>query len=74
MWAIEARSAAIANHCFTVPINRVGRESFPNDFTSGDGRPGILCQQFRTLDVSETNTIRKFNALNFAVVEKQNRK
>ncbi|WKX93867.1 hypothetical protein Q1695_011269 [Nippostrongylus brasiliensis] len=39
MWAIEARSAAIANHCFTVPINRVGRESFPNEFTSGDGRP-----------------------------------
>ncbi|KAK6738530.1 hypothetical protein RB195_020561 [Necator americanus] len=38
MWAIEARSAAIANHCFTVPINRVGRESFPNEFTSGDGR------------------------------------
>ncbi|KHJ99645.1 hydrolase, carbon-nitrogen family [Oesophagostomum dentatum] len=39
MWAIEARSAAIANHCFTVPINRVGRELFPNEFTSGDGRP-----------------------------------
>ncbi|CAJ0606417.1 unnamed protein product [Cylicocyclus nassatus] len=40
MWAFEARSAAIANHCFTVPINRVGKESFPNEFTSGDGRPG----------------------------------
>uniref|UniRef100_A0A7I4Y2A9 Beta-ureidopropionase n=1 Tax=Haemonchus contortus TaxID=6289 RepID=A0A7I4Y2A9_HAECO len=39
MWAFEARSAAIANHCFTVPINRVGRESFPNEFTSGDARP-----------------------------------
>ncbi|VDM56596.1 unnamed protein product [Angiostrongylus costaricensis] len=39
MWPIEARSAAIANHCFTVAINRVGRESFPNEFTSGDGRP-----------------------------------
>lgn len=39
MWAIEARSAAIANHCFTVAINRVGKESFPNEFTSGDGRP-----------------------------------
>ncbi|KAJ1369528.1 hypothetical protein KIN20_031012 [Parelaphostrongylus tenuis] len=40
MWPIEARNAAIANHCFTVAINRVGRESFPNEFTSGDGRPG----------------------------------
>lgn len=39
MWPIEARSAAIANHCFTVAINRVGRESFPHEFTSGDGRP-----------------------------------
>ncbi|VDO38090.1 unnamed protein product [Haemonchus placei] len=39
MWAFEARSAAIANHCFTVPINRVGKESFPNEFTSGDARP-----------------------------------
>uniref|UniRef100_A0A0K0DAQ5 Beta-ureidopropionase n=1 Tax=Angiostrongylus cantonensis TaxID=6313 RepID=A0A0K0DAQ5_ANGCA len=40
LWGIEARNAAIANHCFTVAINRVGTEYFPNEFTSGDGRPG----------------------------------
>ncbi|KAK5981961.1 hypothetical protein GCK32_022510 [Trichostrongylus colubriformis] len=45
MWAFEARSAAIANHCYTVPINRVGRESFPNEFTSGDTRPGLPVSQ-----------------------------
>jgi len=39
LWPIEARNAAIANHCFTVGINRVGTESFPSEFTSGDGRP-----------------------------------
>ncbi|KAJ1369527.1 hypothetical protein KIN20_031011 [Parelaphostrongylus tenuis] len=39
LWGIEARNAAIANHCFTVAINRVGTEYFPNEFTSGDGRP-----------------------------------
>jgi len=39
LWPIEARNAAIANHCFTVAINRVGSESFPNAFTSGDGKP-----------------------------------
>uniref|UniRef100_A0A3P8ZCA9 Beta-ureidopropionase n=1 Tax=Esox lucius TaxID=8010 RepID=A0A3P8ZCA9_ESOLU len=38
MWSIEARNAAIANHCFTCGINRVGTEYFNNDFTSGDGR------------------------------------
>ncbi|KAJ6659071.1 hypothetical protein lerEdw1_019374 [Lerista edwardsae] len=37
MWPVEARNAAIANHCFTCAINRVGTEVFPNVFTSGDG-------------------------------------
>ncbi|XP_061458819.1 beta-ureidopropionase isoform X3 [Rhineura floridana] len=37
MWPIEARNAAIANHCFTCAINRVGTEVYPNPFTSGDG-------------------------------------
>ncbi|XP_058014271.1 beta-ureidopropionase isoform X3 [Ahaetulla prasina] len=39
MWPIEARNAAIANHCFTCAINRVGTELFPHPFTSGDGKP-----------------------------------
>ncbi|TWW60716.1 Beta-ureidopropionase [Takifugu flavidus] len=50
MWPIEARNAAIANHCFTCAINRVGtglrdcasfsfpQEHFKNEFTSGDGK------------------------------------
>ena len=38
MWPVEARNAAIANHYFTVAINRVGTEKFPNKFTSGDGK------------------------------------
>lgn len=38
LWPIEARNAAIANSYFTVGINRVGTESFPNEFTSGDGK------------------------------------
>ncbi|XP_052600653.1 beta-ureidopropionase isoform X2 [Peromyscus californicus insignis] len=38
MWPIEARNAAIANHCFTCAINRVGQEHYPNEFTSGDGK------------------------------------
>jgi len=37
MWPIEARCAAIANTYFTVGINRVGSETFPNEFTSADG-------------------------------------
>ncbi|KAJ8379529.1 hypothetical protein SKAU_G00003070 [Synaphobranchus kaupii] len=37
MWPIEARNAAIANHCFTCAINRVGTEHFKNEFTSADG-------------------------------------
>lgn len=39
LWPIEARNAAIANHVFTVAINRVGTEVFPNEFTSGNGKP-----------------------------------
>ncbi|XP_063830022.1 beta-ureidopropionase-like [Ostrinia nubilalis] len=39
LWAVEARNAAIANSYFTCAINRVGTESFPNEFTSGDGKP-----------------------------------
>ena len=39
LWGIEARNAAIANSYFTCAINRVGTEKFPNEFTSGDGRP-----------------------------------
>ncbi|CAB3411259.1 unnamed protein product [Caenorhabditis bovis] len=39
LWSIEARNAAIANHVFTVAINRVGTEIFPNEFTSGNGQP-----------------------------------
>lgn len=38
MWPIEARCAAIANSFFSVAINRVGTEEFPNEFTSGDGK------------------------------------
>ncbi|KAK2840956.1 hypothetical protein Q7C36_012535 [Tachysurus vachellii] len=38
LWSIEARNAAIANHCFTCAINRVGTEYFKNEFTSGDGK------------------------------------
>lgn len=36
LWSIEARNAAIANSYFTVAINRVGTETFPNEFTSGN--------------------------------------
>jgi len=39
MWGIEARNAAIANSYFTVAINRVGTETFPNEFSSADGKP-----------------------------------
>lgn len=39
MWAIEQRNAAIANNYFVGAINRVGTESFPNEFTSGNGKP-----------------------------------
>lgn len=39
LWPIEARNAAIANSYYTFAINRVGTETFPNEFTSGDGKP-----------------------------------
>lgn len=39
MWAVEARNAAIANGYFVAANNRVGTETFPHAFTSGDGRP-----------------------------------
>ena len=39
LWPIEARCAAIANHYFVAGINRIGTETFPNMFTSGDGKP-----------------------------------
>lgn len=39
LWPIEARNAAVANSYFTVAINRVGTETFPNEFTSADGKP-----------------------------------
>eukprot|EP01098_Paradermamoeba_levis_P017156 TRINITY_DN967_c0_g1_i1.p1 TRINITY_DN967_c0_g1~~TRINITY_DN967_c0_g1_i1.p1 ORF type:complete len:390 (-),score=112.62 TRINITY_DN967_c0_g1_i1:60-1229(-) len=39
LWPIEARNAAIANSYFVGGINRVGTEKFPNQFTSGDGKP-----------------------------------
>jgi len=39
MWGIEARNAAIANNYYSFAINRVGTEQFPNEFTSGDGKP-----------------------------------
>lgn len=38
LWGIEARNAAIANSYFTVAINRVGTEYFPNEFTNADGK------------------------------------
>jgi len=39
MWAIEARNAAINNTYFVGAINRVGTETFENEFTSGDEKP-----------------------------------
>ena len=36
---IEARCAAIANNYFVAGNNRVGTESFPNEFTSGNKQP-----------------------------------
>ncbi|CAI5474613.1 unnamed protein product [Closterium sp. Yama58-4] len=39
LWPIEARCAAIANSVFVGAINRVGTETFPHAFTSGDCRP-----------------------------------
>lgn len=48
MWGIEARNAAIANSYFVGAINRVGTEVFPNEFTSGDGKPAHKVQQLVT--------------------------
>uniref|UniRef100_A0A4W2FXR8 Beta-ureidopropionase 1 n=1 Tax=Bos indicus x Bos taurus TaxID=30522 RepID=A0A4W2FXR8_BOBOX len=39
LWPIEARNAAIANHCFTCAINRVGRVS-PEARPPGDPQQG----------------------------------
>lgn len=39
LWPIEARNAAIANGYYTCAINRVGTETFQNEFTSGNGKP-----------------------------------
>ncbi len=39
MWGLEARNAAIANSYYVGAVNRVGTETFPNEFTSGDGKP-----------------------------------
>lgn len=37
MWSIEGRCAAIANTYFVAGNNRIGTETFPNEFTSGNG-------------------------------------
>eukprot|EP01132_Coremiostelium_polycephalum_P004320 gene4320-5406_t len=39
MWGVEARNAAMTNNYFVGSINRVGTEVFPNEFTSGNGKP-----------------------------------
>ena len=39
LWGIEARNASVANSYFTVAINRVGTEIFPNEFSSADKQP-----------------------------------
>ncbi|XP_015795754.1 beta-ureidopropionase [Tetranychus urticae] len=39
LWPVEARCAAIANSYYTCSVNRVGTETFPNEFTSGNGLP-----------------------------------
>lgn len=38
LWGIEGRCAAIANSYFVLSNNRVGTETFPNAFTSGNGK------------------------------------
>lgn len=37
LWPIEGRTAAISNGVYVACINRVGTETFPRAFTSGDG-------------------------------------
>eukprot|EP00761_Pharyngomonas_kirbyi_P012327 gb/GECH01012354.1/.p1 GENE.gb/GECH01012354.1/~~gb/GECH01012354.1/.p1 ORF type:complete len:391 (+),score=111.70 gb/GECH01012354.1/:1-1173(+) len=39
MWPIEGRNAAIANSYYVASVNRIGTEVFPNEFTSGNGKP-----------------------------------
>lgn len=57
MWGVEARNAAIANSYFVAAINRVGTEVFPNEFSSGDGKPAhkvstlVLTSELRQLVV-----------------------
>jgi len=36
-WAIETRNAAVANSFFACAVNRVGVETFPREFSCGDG-------------------------------------
>uniref|UniRef100_A0A0G4GYZ1 Beta-ureidopropionase n=1 Tax=Chromera velia CCMP2878 TaxID=1169474 RepID=A0A0G4GYZ1_9ALVE len=38
MWPLEGRTAAVANTYFVASNNRVGTETFPNEFTSADGK------------------------------------
>ena len=38
LWPVEGRNAAIANGVYVACVNRVGTETFPRAFTSGDGR------------------------------------
>eukprot|EP00747_Dinoflagellata_sp_TGD_P164012 gnl/TRDRNA2_/TRDRNA2_183366_c0_seq1.p1 gnl/TRDRNA2_/TRDRNA2_183366_c0~~gnl/TRDRNA2_/TRDRNA2_183366_c0_seq1.p1 ORF type:complete len:463 (+),score=91.62 gnl/TRDRNA2_/TRDRNA2_183366_c0_seq1:74-1462(+) len=38
MWPIEARAASIFFNYFSVVNNRIGTETYPNAFTSGDGK------------------------------------
>lgn len=61
LWPIEARNAAIANHVFTVAINRVGTEVFPHEFTSGNGKPGFFSGEifpfFKFFPVKHTRTL-----------------
>jgi len=38
LWGLEARNAAVANNYYAFAINRVGTETFPFEFTSGDGK------------------------------------
>jgi len=39
MWGVEARNASMTNNYYVGSINRVGTEHFPNEFTSGNGKP-----------------------------------
>jgi len=39
IWPVEARCAAVANSYYVFATNRVGSETFPNEYTSGDGKP-----------------------------------